>query len=106
MVLAKTKYNLRERDLASMKGSFVPFSATPRMSGVDLEGRTLRKGAADAIRKHVEALGGRFPAEVVANVEKVARQGATPLVVSDGTRVLGVVELKDIVKGGLKERFA
>jgi K+-transporting ATPase ATPase B chain len=106
MVLAKTKFNLRERDLASLKGTFIPFSAQTRMSGVDLEGRKLRKGAADAIRKHVEAIGGRFPAEVVANVEKIARQGATPLVVSDGTRVLGVVELKDIVKGGLKERFA
>ena len=110
MVLAKQKFNLRERDLASLKGTFVPFSANTRMSGVDLteemRGRQLRKGAADSIRKHVEALGGRFPAEVVSNVERVARQGATPLVVSDGTRVLGVVELKDIVKGGLKERFA
>ncbi len=110
MVLAKQKFNLRERDLASLKGAFVPFSANTRMSGVDLveemRSRQLRKGAADAIRRHVEALGGRFPSEVVSNVEKIARQGATPLVVSDGTRVLGVVELKDIVKGGLKERFA
>jgi K+-transporting ATPase ATPase B chain len=106
MVLAKTKFNLRERDLASLKGTFIPFSANTRMSGVDLEGRTLRKGAADAIRKHVESLGGRFPNEINISVETIARRGATPLVVSDGTRVLGVVELKDIVKGGLKERFA
>jgi K+-transporting ATPase ATPase B chain len=106
MVLAKTKFSLRERDLASLKGTFVPFSAQTRMSGVDLEGRSLRKGAADAIRKHVEALGGRFPSEVNASVETVGRRGATPLVVSEGARVLGVVELKDIVKGGIKERFA
>ncbi len=106
MVLAKQKYNLRERDLASLKGTFVPFSANTRMSGVDLEGRQVRKGAADAIRKQVEALGGRFPKEVEANVEAVGRRGSTPLVVSDGTNVLGVIELKDIVKGGIKERFA
>jgi K+-transporting ATPase ATPase B chain len=106
MVLAKQKYNLRERDLASLNGTFVPFSAQTRMSGVDLEGRKLRKGAADAIRKHVDAAGGRFPAEVNTSVENIGRRGATPLVVADGTRVLGVVELKDIVKGGLKERFA
>ena len=106
MVLAKTKFGLRQRDLASLKGSFVPFSAYTRMSGVDAEGRVLRKGAADAVRKHVEALGGRFPGEVQMSVEAVARRGATPLVVSDGSKVLGVVELKDIVKGGIKERFA
>jgi K+-transporting ATPase ATPase B chain len=111
MVLAKQRFNLRERDLASLNGTFVPFSAQTRMSGVDLEGRKLRKGAADAIRQHVEAAGGRFPAEVNANVESIGRRGATPLVVADGgnghpPRVLGVIELKDIVKGGLKERFA
>jgi K+-transporting ATPase ATPase B chain len=106
MVLAKTRFNLRERDLASLNGTFVPFSAQTRMSGVDLEGRKLRKGAADAIRRHVEALGARFPNEITSFVETVGRRGATPLVVADGTRVLGVVELKDVVKGGLKERFA
>ena len=106
MVLAKQKHNLRERDLASLHGTFIPFSAHTRMSGVDLEGRTLRKGAADAIRRHVEANGGRYPSEIVSSVEAIARRGATPLVVADGKRVLGVVELKDIVKGGLKERFA
>jgi K+-transporting ATPase ATPase B chain len=106
MVLAKQRFNLRERDLASLKATFVPFSAHTRMSGVDFEGRQLRKGAADSIRKHVEAQGGRFPADVQTNVEAVARRGSTPLVVADGTKVLGVIELKDIVKGGIKERFA
>jgi K+-transporting ATPase ATPase B chain len=106
MVLAKQKYGLRERDIASLHGTFVHFSAATRMSGIDLEGRKVRKGAADAVRQHVEALGGRYPAEVQTAVEAVARRGSTPLVVSDGTRVLGVVELKDIVKGGIKERFS
>jgi K+-transporting ATPase ATPase B chain len=106
MVLAKTKFNLRERDLGALHASFVPFSAHTRMSGVDFEGRSLRKGAADAVRKHVEALGGHFPDEVQKLVELVSRRGGTPLVVADGKRVLGVVELKDIVKGGIKERFA
>jgi K+-transporting ATPase ATPase B chain len=106
MVLAKTRFNLRERDLASLKGSFVPFSAHTRMSGVDVEGRQLRKGAAAAIRTHVESQGSRFPPEVQTTVDAVARRGSTPLVVADGTKVLGVIELKDIVKGGIKERFA
>jgi K+-transporting ATPase ATPase B chain len=106
VVLAKQNFGLRERDLGSLKGTFVPFSAQTRMSGVDADGRVLRKGAADAMRKHVEALGGRFPAEVQSAVDVVARRGSTPLVVADGARVLGVIELKDIVKGGIKERFA
>jgi K+-transporting ATPase ATPase B chain len=106
MILAKQQHGLRERDLASLNATFVPFSAHTRMSGVDLDGRQLRKGAADSIRRHVEGLGGRFPGEMEVQVETVARRGSTPLVVADGTRVLGVVELKDIVKGGLKERFA
>jgi potassium-transporting ATPase ATP-binding subunit len=110
-VLAKQKFNLRERDLSSHKTTFVPFTAQTRMSGVDIESgegnvRKLRKGAGDAIRKHVESLGGSFPADVQAATDDVARKGSTPLVVSDGARVLGVVELKDIVKGGIKERFA
>jgi len=113
-VLAKQKFNLRERDLSSHKTTFVPFTAQTRMSGVDIEGvdgdpshaRRLRKGAGEAIRKHVEALGGSFPADVQAAADEVARRGSTPLVVCDGLRVLGVVELKDIVKGGIKERFA
>ena len=106
MVLAKQKYNLRERDLSSLNAHFIPFSAHTRMSGVDCDGRQLRKGAADAVRKHVQALGGYCPAEVQQTADMVARRGSTPLVVADGKRVLGVIELKDIVKGGIKERFA
>jgi len=107
VVLAKQKFNLRERDLSSLNAQFVPFTAQTRMSGVDLPGpRLLRKGAADAIRKHVEALGGRFPTAVQTAVDDVSRRGSTPLVVADGAHVLGVVELKDVVKGGIKERFA
>jgi K+-transporting ATPase ATPase B chain len=106
VVLAKEKYGLRERDIQGLGATFVPFSAHTRMSGVDLNGREIRKGAADAIRAFVEGKGGRFPVEVAAAVETLARRGSTPLVVADGARVLGVVELKDIVKGGIKERFA
>jgi K+-transporting ATPase ATPase B chain len=107
VVLAKQKFQLRERDVAALGASFVHFTAQTRMSGVDLaQGRQLRKGAADAIRRHVEAAGGSFPAALQQAVDDVARRGSTPLVVADGTRVLGVVELKDIVKGGIKERFA
>lgn len=110
-VLAKQKFNLRERELAARKTTFVPFTAQTRMSGVDIEAadgsvRMLRKGAADAIKNHVHALGGSFPEDVRVSAEAVARKGSTPLVVCDGPRVLGVVELKDIVKGGIKERFA
>jgi K+-transporting ATPase ATPase B chain len=106
VVLAKSLFNLRERDLKGLDATFVPFSAQTRMSGVNLGERQIRKGAADAIKKHVAALGAVFPAPVTTLVETVARRGSTPLVVSDGTRVLGVVELKDVVKGGIKERFA
>ena len=106
MVLAKQKFNLRERDIKSLDATFVHFSAHTRMSGVDMRGKQIRKGAADAIRKHVEDLGSHFPPSVLGTVEAVARRGSTPLVVAEGSRVLGVVELKDIVKGGIKERFA
>lgn len=106
VVLAKQKFKLRERDLQSLNGQFVHFSAQTRMSGVDLPGRQVRKGAAEAIRKHVEALGGAFPHALSTAVDDVSRRGSTPLVVADGTKVLGVIELKDIVKGGIKERFA
>ncbi|MFN8091943.1 MAG: potassium-transporting ATPase subunit KdpB [Vicinamibacteria bacterium] len=88
------------------EAKFVPFSAQTRMSGCDLDGRIVRKGAADAVQKHVSALGGRMPAEVQHVVTDIAKSGGTPLVVSEGARVLGVVRLKDVVKGGLKERFA
>lgn len=106
VVLAKQRFNLRERDIASLNASFVPFSAQTRMSGVNIGDRLIRKGAVDAIRRHVEANHGHFPLAVDALVETVARKGGTPLVVAEGARVLGVVELKDIVKGGIKERFA
>lgn len=106
VVLAKNKFRLRERDLGSLKASFVPFSAHTRMSGVDLEGRRIRKGAADAIETYVREQGGSLPTEVRDTVARVAKEGGTPLVVADGARVLGVVYLKDVIKGGIKERFA
>ena len=106
VVLAKQRFNLRERDVHALDAHFVHFSAQTRMSGVDLPGREIRKGAADAIRRHLEALGSTMPQSVVNAVEAASRRGSTPLVVSDQTRVLGVVELKDVVKGGIKERFA
>ena len=106
VVLAKTRYGLRGRDLEQVKPSFVPFTARTRMSGVDLDGHVVRKGAADSVEAHVAALGGDFPAGVRSAVEGIARAGGTPLVVSRDARVLGVVELKDVVKGGIKERFA
>jgi K+-transporting ATPase ATPase B chain len=106
MVLAKARFNLRERDIEAMHAQFVPFSAQTRMSGVDLDGRRIRKGAADAVRAFVEANGGIVPPQVLTEVETVARRGSTPLVVAEDRRVLGVIELKDVVKGGIKERFA
>jgi K+-transporting ATPase ATPase B chain len=106
VVLAKQRFNIRQRELERLHAVFVPFSAQTRMSGVDCGGRRIRKGAFDAVRRHVEALGMPFPPEVVRTVEDAARRGSTPLVVADDDRVMGVVELKDIVKGGIKERFA
>ncbi|KQV45218.1 potassium-transporting ATPase subunit KdpB [Massilia sp. Root335] len=106
VVLAKQRFNIRQRELESLHAVFLPFSANTRMSGVDCGERQIRKGAADAVRRHIEALGMPFPAEVVRTVEDAARRGSTPLVVADSNRVMGVVELKDIVKGGIKERFA
>jgi K+-transporting ATPase ATPase B chain len=106
VVLAKEKHQLRGRDLASTSHTFHKFSAQSKMSGVDLEGRKLRKGAAGAIRAFVESEGGTWPAKVSETVDSIGRAGATPLVVADGRRVLGVVELRDIVKGGIRERFA
>ena len=106
VVLAKQKFQLRGRDLAATPHQFHKFTAQTRMSGVDIEGRHLRKGAADTVRKFIEQNAGSWPAKVNETVETVARGGATPLVVADGRRVLGVVELRDIVKGGIRERFA
>ncbi|EMH1199744.1 potassium-transporting ATPase subunit KdpB [Serratia marcescens] len=105
VVLAKQRFNLRERDLQALNATFVPFSAQTRMSGVNVQERMIRKGAVDAIRRHVESNQGHFPRAVDDLVESVARTGGTPLVVVEGARVLGVVALKDIVKGGIKERF-
>ncbi|MGP2972312.1 potassium-transporting ATPase subunit KdpB [Serratia nematodiphila] len=105
VVLAKQRFNLRERDLQALNATFVPFSAQTRMSGVNVQERMIRKGAVDAIRRHVESNQGHFPRAVDDLVESVARTGGTPLVVAEGARVLGVVALKDIVKGGIKERF-
>ncbi|MFM0475651.1 potassium-transporting ATPase subunit KdpB [Paraburkholderia strydomiana] len=110
VVLAKQRFNIRQRDMASLHAVFLAFTAQTRMSGVDLPNREIRKGAADAVKHYVEANGGRFPHEVSDAVAEVARRGSTPLVVAEkgehGARVLGVIELKDVVKGGIKERFA
>ncbi|HTX53998.1 MAG TPA: potassium-transporting ATPase subunit KdpB, partial [Candidatus Baltobacteraceae bacterium] len=106
VVLAKEKFNLRERDLRAMGATFVAFSAQTRMSGVNLNGREIRKGAADAIEAYVSRLGGEVPGAVKSSVEGIAKDGGTPLVVAEGPKVLGVVQLKDIVKGGIKERFS
>jgi K+-transporting ATPase ATPase B chain len=106
VVLAKEKFNIRGRELQHPHAAFVPFAAQTRMSGVDMDGRSIRKGAAEAIQRWVEEQGGSFPDDVVHAVEAAARDGRTPLVVAEGKKVLGVVELKDVVKGGIKERFA
>jgi K+-transporting ATPase ATPase B chain len=105
VVLAKQRFQLRERDLGALGAAFVAFSAHTRMSGVDIGARRIRKGAADAIMKEVEATGSVFPKGIQGTVQEVARRGSTPLLVADGGRVLGLIELKDIVKGGIKERF-
>ncbi len=111
VVLAKARFGLRERELNALDAHFVPFTAQTRMSGVDVNAptggvRQIRKGAGEAIRRHIEAQGGQFPLEVTRAVDDIARRGSTPLVVCDGAHVVGAVELKDIVKGGIKERFA
>jgi K+-transporting ATPase ATPase B chain len=105
VVLAKEQYGLRGRELRSHEATFIPFSATTRMSGVDMDGKKLRKGAADAVKRFVEEQGGRVPVQLDAEVDKIARAGGTPLVVAQDNFVLGVIHLKDIVKGGMNERF-
>ncbi len=105
VVLAKERYGIRERDIQALKASFVPFTAQTRMSGVDLGGREIRKGASDAIDAYVRAAGGAMPAAVRNDVDTIAKTGGTPLVVAEGSQVLGVIQLKDVVKGGIKERF-
>src|SRR5271156_1953024 len=106
VVLAKEMYGLRGRELSEMQAEFVPFSAVTRMSGVNLDGRVIRKGSTDAIAAFLKENGGSMPDEVRAAVETVARSGGTPLVVAENRQALGVIHLKDIVKGGMKERFA
>jgi potassium-transporting ATPase ATP-binding subunit len=105
VILAKERFGIRERDVHALGAVFVPFSAQTRMSGVDLDGRTIRKGAGDAIAAFVREAGGRLPPKVEAAVTEIAGGGGTPLVVADGARALGVIHLKDVVKGGIKERF-
>jgi len=105
VVLVKERYKIRGRDVREIGAQFTAFSAQTRMSGCDVDGRKIRKGAVDAIREHVRALGGHPPLELDAVAHGIADTGGTPLAVSDGGRVLGVVHLKDIVKGGIRERF-
>ena len=106
VVLAKRKHNLRERDIKQLGAKFVPFTARTRMSGVDLDGRRIRKGATDAIEAFLKESGASLPPQIRRCVENIAKQGGTPLVIADGAKTLGVVHLKDIVKGGIRERFA
>ncbi|MGH8045711.1 MAG: potassium-transporting ATPase subunit KdpB [Chthoniobacterales bacterium] len=108
VVLAKEKFDLRARDLAPAEATFIPFTAQTRVSGIDLHNpaRSIRKGAAEAIRQLVLEQGGQFPEPMKSAVENISKAGGTPLVVSENDRVLGVIELKDVVKGGIKERFA
>ncbi len=106
VVLAKTKYGLRGREVASHEATFIPFSAYTRMSGVDLDGRSLRKGASESVANFVREQGGVVPADLTETCARISRQGGTPLAVADGRRALGVIHLKDVVKGGMKERLA
>jgi K+-transporting ATPase ATPase B chain len=112
VVLAKEKFSLRAREVGEAHARFIPFTAQTRMSGVDFPARdgqpfrAIRKGAAEAIRVYADQLGGTFPREVSQSVDEISRTGGTPLVVAEGREVLGVVHLKDVVKGGIKERFA
>jgi len=105
VVLAKEKYGLRGREVGTHGAEFIPFSAMTRMSGVNLDGRAIRKGAADAIAKYLEEHGSSLPKEVRESVDAISRSGGTPLVVAENDRALGVIQLKDIVKGGMKQRF-
>jgi K+-transporting ATPase ATPase B chain len=106
VVLAKEKYNLRGREFAAHEAEFIPFTAQTRMSGVNLDGREIRKGAAESIARHLEQINSAMPPEVRAAVERIASSGGTPLVVSENRRAMGVIHLKDVVKGGIRDRFA
>ena len=105
VVLAKEKYKLRAREVQDTHAQFVAFSAMTRMSGCDLDGRVIRKGAVDAVVKHVESLGGSAPAGFEKIVHAISDSGGTPLAVSEGNRLLGIIHLKDVVKGGIRDRF-
>src|SRR5882757_606970 len=105
VILAKERYGLRGRELGLLNAEFVPFSATTRMSGIEVDGRSIRKGAVDAIARYLQEHGSQMPAEVLATVERIARSGGTPLVVTQNGHALGVIHLKDVVKGGMRERF-
>ena len=105
VVLAKDLYNLRGRELGQLNAEFIPFSATTRMSGIEVDGRSIRKGAVDAIANYLQEHGSSLPTEVRNSVEEIARSGGTPLVVAENGRALGVIHLKDVVKGGMRERF-
>src|SRR6185295_689191 len=105
VVLAKEKYGLRRREIAAREAVFVPFTAQTRMSGVDFDGREVRKGAADSIERYLASFERKVPAELHTIVERIAREGGTPLVVAEDRVALGVIQLKDIVKGGMAERF-
>ncbi|MBV9435440.1 MAG: potassium-transporting ATPase subunit KdpB, partial [Acidobacteria bacterium] len=106
VVLAKEKYNLRGRDLTELAAEFVPFTAQTRMSGVNFDGREIRKGASDAIQNYLQQSGGEIPRELQLSIENIARSGGTPLVVAERNHALGVIHLKDVVKGGMRERFS
>lgn len=112
VVLAKTRFGLRAESLDTSNSNFIPFSAKTRMSGLDFTDgngtvvRTIRKGAADAVRAHIEGLGGVYPEEFNSEIQAISKQGGTPLLVSEGAKIVGVIHLKDIIKGGIKERFS
>ena len=106
VVLAKERYGLRGRELATQEAHFIPFSAQTRMSGVNFDGREIRKGAVDAVTRYVQQHGGDLAGDVRATVQRIAASGGTPLVVAENGRALGVIHLKDVVKGGMRERFA
>jgi len=106
VILAKKEYGIRERDIKTLEARVISFTAVSRMSGVNLDGREIRKGAADAIEAYIQTKGGRFPEETTEIVRGIAVQGGTPLVVVEGSQVLGVIRLSDVVKGGIRERFS
>jgi K+-transporting ATPase ATPase B chain len=105
VVLAKQAYNIRGREVAEHEAQFIPFTAQTRMSGVDIDGRSIRKGATESVGEFIEEHGGEIPDELLVITNRISRSGGTPLVVADRGRALGVVHLKDVVKGGMRERF-